>query len=52
MNYIKISLKNDNDLIYTQYLAYSEQDKLLDIKLPVPLEITHLELRFSEPKDA
>ncbi len=51
MTYIKLSLKHYDDLVYTQYLVRSEQDKLIGVVLPVPFEITHLELEFLEQKD-
>ncbi len=51
MSLIKISLKHYGDLVYTQYLVDPEQDKLIGVVLPVPFEITHLELEFLEQKD-
>ncbi len=49
MNYIKISLRNGHDLIYTQYLVH--EHKIIGVVLPVPIEITHLDLEFVEEKD-
>ncbi len=46
MTYIKLSLKRYDDLVYTQYLSHTEQNKLIGVVLPIPFEITHLELEF------
>ncbi len=47
MPYIKITLRNDFDVIYTQFIAIPSSDGLIGIVLPLPCQVTSLDLEFA-----